>query len=72
MYFRWNLPLKSKFYVYIYGYHLGDNGMHSKAVIAYNLLKCKNTIIVFFLEQLFQEENLVVTAWVLNTALQSQ
>ena len=48
--------------MYIYGYHLGDSGMHSKAVIAYNLLKCKNTIIVFFLEQLFQEENLVVTA----------
>lgn len=48
--------------MYIYGYHFGDSGMHSKAVIADNLLKCKNTIIIFFLEQLFQEENLVVTA----------
>ena len=34
--------------MYIYGYHLGDSGMHLKAVIAYNLLKCKNTIIMFF------------------------
>lgn len=34
--------------MYIYGYHLGDSGMHSKAVIAHNLLKCKYTIIMFF------------------------
>lgn len=46
--FQMEFCLLNRSFMYIYGYHFGDSGMHSKAVIAYNLLKCKNTIIMFF------------------------
>ena len=46
--FQMEFCLLNLSFMYTYGYHLGDSGMHSKAVIAYNLLKCKNTIIMFF------------------------